>query len=158
MVSDIAEWLGYEVIDVEGEYVLRYRQQTGRWAEREQRATDAEVRLYDAVRGLVASTTKAAHLMPLARVALVLGLPARGFSFLEVLEKLAGLMADNRQLREQMAVMRREKMEGLKGVEDLKAERWKAHPLSTPPYYRNEGEQNAFTMVLDLLKTGRWPL
>lgn len=51
---DTAEWLGYEVVDVEGEAVVRQRVNArGRWVEREARATAAEMKLYDAVRALV---------------------------------------------------------------------------------------------------------
>lgn len=99
-LNELPEWLGYEVVMDDGEAVVRHRVNArGRWVEREARATACEVRLYDAVRGLVGSTTSAAHLMPLARVAQILGL-GEVFTINAVMEKLAGLLADNRHWRE----------------------------------------------------------
>lgn len=73
-LSELAEWLGVEVIDVEGEAVLRYRQKDGQWMEREQRATAEEGVLYDALRGMVATQAQSAHALLLKAVAEAAGL------------------------------------------------------------------------------------
>lgn len=161
-VKDIADWLGYEVIDVEGESVLRYRQQSGKWCEREQRATAAEVHLYDAVRGLVATGGVGGEVW--AVFAQTLG-AAPDATVQQLLEAIAQLHTDNRHWREkavgcdeELLAARREKEERLQLVEQLKADRYVAHQLSSAAYYRNQGEQNAFTIVLDALRLGRSPL
>lgn len=149
-LKDLAEWLGYEVVDVDGEYVLRYRQQTGKWCERDQRATDAERLLYDTVRGLLATRDNAQSRM-LVKLGLALGLAPQAISFRSLAERVAALQAENRRWREQQ--------QGWPDlVKKIASERWVQHPLSSAGYYRNEGEQNAFNMVIRLLETGEWPL
>lgn len=51
-LRDLAEWLGLEVVeDPVAGHVVRVRQQTGKWMERDLAATAQEVHLYDALRG-----------------------------------------------------------------------------------------------------------
>lgn len=52
---DIAEWLGYEVVGHEESYIVRRRMADGKWEQRTQYATAAEVHLYDTIRALVMS-------------------------------------------------------------------------------------------------------
>lgn len=107
-LKDVAEWLGYEVIEVEGEHVVRQRvNEKGLWVERKARATAAEVKMYDAVRAVV---------------------------------------IDLGSVREMLT----------QEVAQLKADRYVTHPLSSAGYYRNQGEQNAFGMVIQLMEN--WPV
>ena len=100
----------------------------------------------------------------LDRVALAVGLPAQGATVVEVIERIAGLLADNRHWREkangtdaELVRCRKRLADLTQQVGQLKADRWTQHRLASPPYYRNEGEQNAFSMVLHLLETGEVP-
>lgn len=161
-LKHLAEWLGIEVVMVEDEGVVRQRvTEKGLWVEREARATAVEMQLYDAVRGLVA-VGQSGDVWGL--VARALGLTPEA-TVQELLECVAQLHADNRHWREkavgcdeELVVARKKAAALVQNVEQLKADRWVGHRLGSPPYYRNEGEQNAFTMVLHLLKTGEYPL
>lgn len=113
---DVAEWLGYEVIEVEGEHVVRQRVNArGAWVEREARATAAEVHLYGAVRALTMAPD-ALNDVGLRVVAKALGLDTReGVSLRETLDGIVGLLEDARKHREAY-----QKAEGL--VNDLREE------------------------------------
>jgi hypothetical protein len=99
-LNELADWLGIEVIDVEGEAVVRQRiNARGKWVEREARATAVEVKLYDAVRGLLGASLSGVDTLVVAKLAAVLGL-GEAFTPAAVMEKLADLLADNRHWRE----------------------------------------------------------
>lgn len=73
-LKDLANWLGVEVVPspVTG-HVVRFRQKDGAWQERDQAATPAEVQLYDAVRGLLATLPEDFYAQMLAVLAEAVG-------------------------------------------------------------------------------------
>lgn len=99
-IVDIAEWLGFEVVDVAGEYVLRERGASRKWREREQRATDAEVHLYAAIRALMMGQG-AGEDVGLRVVAKALGVDtSEGVSIKILLDSIADTLARERKYRE----------------------------------------------------------
>jgi len=235
---DLGEWLGYEVVERDGEKVVRHRLQSGKWAERDQSATAAEEHLYAAVRALLMTPTTASD-VGMRVVAKALGVPVEqeGVSIKQILDSIARTLEDSRKRLEayqkaealvndlrvelitaqenvqrllavprvgpkggdrgelarqvrlaakraaeqDVSVLFRDGVERMASVvlrllgddvepldlppvnalaqqvAQLKADRWYRHPEGRAEFHRNEGEQNAFNMVLRLLETGEVP-
>lgn len=101
-VVDVAEWLGYEVVENEvAGFTLRYRRQGGKWAARDQAATAAEQHLYAAVRTLVMTPTAASDVaMRVISKALGLDTSLDGVSIKAMLDSIADWLARERKYRE----------------------------------------------------------
>lgn len=158
-LNELADWLGYELVHAQDtdQFVVRYRQQTGKWCVRDQPVTDAEVRLYDAVRGLVA-TQADPRSHGLVLLGMALGVPYEEISQRALLERIAAMHEELRQWREAEALDRARWAERVQQIHQMKADRFVGHREGTSAYYRNEGEQHAFAMVLRFLETGEVPL
>jgi hypothetical protein len=137
-LNALAEWLGYEVVDVEGEAVVRHRVGSrGRWVEREARATAAEVTLYDGLRALAALHGGDGGLEAMASVLRVLGLPSSA-TFEDALKQVVH-MHERARVAESQSMSLGQKVEDL-ASQNAALTREKNLPRLTP----KGGDRNEF--------------